>query len=195
MKYPTRKGWDTAQAVGARTANDIQRSPAQPACTIPHPTTQGVAASMLTAQSQFEVTNLYARYCHAVDGRDSHALAACFTPDAELRGERLEPAGFVPTSRTVGRENIVAMFLERSAGRTGYVHDTFNVLVEHHGTTELSGRAYFRILTPDAEIECMGHYQDVLCLDDGHWRFKYRCIRFTWGTLGRHGERAISMEE
>lgn len=133
-----------------------------------------------------EFLALYSRYCHAVDDRDATALSSCFAADAEVVGERwiVESGTVLRTSMTCGRDDIVAMFMARSEGRVGYVHDTFNVLVDFDPKCDkIVGRAYFRIFTPQAEIECMGRYNDLLCREGGMLRFKRRIIRFTWGSM------------
>ena len=134
--------------------------------------------------------SLYARYCHAVDGSDHDAVGRCFTEQGIIASDRADDDGtFVEVSATRGRDRIVDLFRARPAEREGFVHDTFNVLIEPSETERLHGSAYFRVLAVNGEIECMGRYSDRLALTDGEWLFEERRVRYTWGHLGRLSER------
>lgn len=133
----------------------------------------------------FGALSLYARYCHAVDAGDFNAVGRCFTEQGVLASERADDDGrFIETSATRGRAPIMELFRMKPAGREGFIHDTFNVLIEPSKSEELDGSAYFRVLAADGEVECMGRYIDRIALVDGDWRFEERRVRYTWGQLG-----------
>jgi len=49
------------------------------------------AAAGDTCADRCEISEILARYAHAIDGRDWELLATCFTPDAVLEYETLGP--------------------------------------------------------------------------------------------------------
>ena len=137
----------------------------------------------------FGALSLYARYCHAVDGGDPDAVGRCFSEQGLIASGRVDDDGrFIETSATRGRGRIVDRFRAKPVEREGFIHDTFNVLIESSTPDTLDGSAYFRVLAADGDIECMGRYTDRLVFTDGEWLFQERRVHYTWGYLGRLSE-------
>lgn len=125
--------------------------------------------------------HLYARYCHSIDLHDHEAIASCFTPEAVLRIVEQTPSGAPRETVIEGRDAIVGRLMTVSTGRPGFVHETFNVLVDESVEGPVvAGQANFRVMTPLCVPESMGRYADAATRSDASWAFSERTVEYAW---------------
>jgi hypothetical protein len=133
------------------------------------------------ARDHASLCNLYASYCHSIDTHERSAIEACFTLEAVLHvvDDRL-PDRAAGTEAIVGRGAIVDRMMRVSTSRSGFVHETTNVVVVP-GAARYEGRASFRVLTQTCRPESMGHYEDVVVATPaGGWAFARRAVVYHW---------------
>ena len=124
---------------------------------------------MTNPEAELAIRNRYAAYCFATDDRDPAATADCFTGDAVVE--------VVGQSRLEGRDTIARTQETPSTNR----HLTLNVWVTLRDDALAYGRAYFLILDREGGVIGHGRYRDELvCCDDGVWRFRSRAIEYAW---------------
>jgi SnoaL-like domain len=128
----------------------------------------GAAAAGLSAQDNFEIQQLYARYNIAIDGGDGEAWASTFTPDGVFNQ-------FVGHDALVG---FVKMWREKLNGATRK-HWNNNLQLTGN-STEASGYVYLMLLdisTKPASILTTGTYTDSLIKTKDGWRFSKRVTK------------------
>jgi hypothetical protein len=125
----------------------------------------GAAAAGLSAQDNFEIQQLYARYNIAIDGGDGEAWASTFTPDGVFNQ-------FVGHDALVG---FVKMWREKLNGATRK-HWNNNLQISGN-SKEASGFVYLMLVdisTKPASILTTATYKDSLIKTKDGWRFTKR---------------------
>lgn len=123
----------------------------------------------LSPQDRLDITELLARYNHAVDGLEAEEWAALFTEDGALMANGHE--------RARGRAALTAyVAARRDAGTPLIRHVLTNVVID---PTEAGARvrAYvlaYRVDDWTGMPYLIGQYEDDVVRDDGEWRFKQR---------------------
>jgi 3-phenylpropionate/cinnamic acid dioxygenase small subunit len=120
----------------------------------------------LSAEDRTEIHDLIARYCHAVDFRDTQAWAETFAVD----GQYCRP----PRAAVVGRPAL-AEFAKRGGATR---HLLTNIVVDETPGGAMA-RCYFMLYAPVArdqafEVKATGRYIDELVKTDEGWRFAKR---------------------
>lgn len=114
----------------------------------------------LTAEDKFEITELLARYNHAIDSGDAEAWAATFTEDGVFAP---------PGATTEGRAELLAYAKRRYEPRKR--HWTNNLVIDVDGD-EATMRCYLHVMLvgePGLETMVTGRYSDRLRRVDGAW--------------------------
>ena len=126
------------------------------------------AGEKLTADDVAEITNLYAKYNHAIDSGNGEAWADTFTPDGVFR------------KTTVGHEALVK-FVEGFSKSSGGNFRHWNANLVLNGTADgADGSVYltlWNVGTRPQSIVTTGIYIDKLVKTPGGWRFKNRDIK------------------
>ncbi len=120
---------------------------------------------MLTFEDKYEITELAARYNHALDTGDGDAWAATFTDDGV----------FASSGSTLTGTEALAEFA-RDRDSAGLRHWTNNLVVDGEGR-EATLRCYLHVMrvgAPGIEIVLTGLYADQLRRVDGEWKFSRR---------------------
>lgn len=120
---------------------------------------------MLTFEDKFEITELAARYNHAIDTADGEAWAATFTADGV----------FAPPGNTVTGTEALAEYA-RAGADPRKRHWTNNLVIDGDGD-EATLRCYLHLMlvgAPGIETRVTGRYSDQLRRVDGRWRFARR---------------------
>jgi hypothetical protein len=122
----------------------------------------------LTAQDYFEIEQLYAAYCWALDTGDGAARAATFTPDGRFLSSLSDHKG--DSARAIGERTT-------KGGPSPYRHVMANILLT--ATPEgADSKAYALIVsgrtTPGTVTGTPAFYLDKLVRTPAGWRFKQR---------------------
>lgn len=120
---------------------------------------------MLTFEDKYEITELAARYNHALDTGDGDAWAATFTDDGVFASSG---------STLTGTEALAEFARDRDNARQR--HWTNNIVIDGDGR-EATLRCYLHVMlvgTPGIEIVTSGRYTDQLRRVDGEWKFSRR---------------------
>jgi len=134
----------------------------------------------LSAGDRLEIHELLARYAWSLDTGDEDAFVGCFCSDGELVWDVFESTGCWRGAAALRR--FIGYFRQRpeSAGRQ---HHVSNVIV----TPTAAGagvRSYVAVAMRDGNgphrLNVLGHYEDEVTREAGHWHFARRCIR-DWG--------------
>jgi uncharacterized protein (TIGR02246 family) len=114
-----------------------------------------------------EITQLYARYAHAVDDGDGKAFAHCFVADGALNVGHGEPI--------TGRETLEGFASALPSQLPGIRHVVTNILLDGDGD-EATGAAYLTVYVGGAQPKLVmtGRYRDQLRRDGGSWAFVRR---------------------
>jgi ketosteroid isomerase-like protein len=123
---------------------------------------------VLSVEDRLDITQLYARYNHAIDSGDAAGWAACFLPD----GTFSSPA----TGRVAGTaalEGFAANFAKNVRAR----HWTNNLLIEP-APGGATGKCYLMMLRLEAgkppSPGATGVYTDSIVKTADGWKFKSR---------------------
>ena len=116
------------------------------------------------------ITQLYARYSHAIDARDHHAFLGCFTSDG-----RMEIVGGPAFAGPSGLAEVIAARTPSSPR-----HETSNILVDRAEGERAAARAYFVLRSGQGQPAASGRYEDELVRTSTGWRFGARRITFDW---------------
>jgi SnoaL-like domain len=126
------------------------------------------AATPLSAQDNFEIQQLYARYNNAIDNGDAEGWAATFTPDGVFNT-------FNGHDALVG---FVKMWREKLGGATRK-HWNTNLLISGD-SKEATASVYLMLVdfgTKPASILTTGMYSDNLIKTKDGWRFTKRITK------------------
>lgn len=126
------------------------------------------AADTLTAQDNFEIQQLYARYNIAIDGGDAEGWAATFTPDGVFNT-------FSGHDALVG---FIKMWREKLGGATRK-HWNNNLQITGN-SKEASATVYLMLVdfsTKPISILTTGTYSDNLVKTKDGWRFTKRITK------------------
>ena len=121
----------------------------------------------LSIEDQLDITELMARYNHAIDSSQAEAWADTFTDDAVFEGS----AGAVS-----GREELLAFVRGRDQSNR-IRHWNNNVLIDGDGD-DATAKVYlvtFDVSGPPT-IRVSGVYHDTLKRVDGQWKFTHRKV-------------------
>ncbi|MHB1583570.1 MAG: nuclear transport factor 2 family protein [Acidimicrobiales bacterium] len=123
----------------------------------------------LTIEDRLEITELVARYNHAVDSGDGEAFAGTFTDDGALDvGARV----------IEGRAALAAFAAQLPENVRAPRHIASNLLIDgNDGAATLSAYVQMFSLTgdpPRQAVAASGLYDDRLVKIDGRWRFERR---------------------
>ncbi len=120
---------------------------------------------MLTFEDKYEITELAARYNHAIDSGDGDAWAATFTADGVC----------APPGNTVtGTEALAAYARDGADSRKR--HWTNNLVIDGDGR-EATLRCYLHLMlvgAPGLETVVTGRYTDQLRRVEDEWKFARR---------------------
>lgn len=126
---------------------------------------------LLGIEDKFAITELIARYNHAIDGGDPDGVAACFIEDGTFQGR----SGFFS-----GRAEL------RKLGMTATPaliprHIVSNVLVTASGNNpdvaEVKSHLFYYEVTPNGfYFKTSGVYTDVVVRVDRSWKFRSRVM-------------------
>lgn len=125
-------------------------------------------------EDRFEIQNLVARYCNAVDDRDIELVGELFCVDGVF-------GRYNGTDRVEGRDDIKAFYHERLSNVGPSFHYSHAHIIEFESQDTATG-----IVTAHAELGIQGkmviagfRYEDRYRRDsDGVWRFLERLTRF-----------------
>jgi ketosteroid isomerase-like protein len=137
----------------------------------------------LSASDRLDIHELLARYAWALDTGDESAFIDCFTQDAELVWDVFDEPGIWRGHAALQR--FVAYFRSRpeSAGRQ---HHVSNVVLSADAAGARA-KAYVLVALRDGagphRLNVMGHYDDLLRIENGAWRIAQRCIRDWSGSV------------
>jgi ketosteroid isomerase-like protein len=116
-----------------------------------------------------EISELLARYAHAIDGRDWELLGTCFAPDAVLEYESLGP---LPG----GYEEFEATARSMTSG-TGLTQHLIGSIQVSVSGDQAKARSYVLAtqVTSDGDISLTGGcYMDELIKANDGWRISHR---------------------
>ena len=133
-----------------------------------HPVPASGAAGALSAQDNFEIQQLYAKYNIAIDSGDAEGYAATFTPDGVFNQ-------FAGHDALVG---FAKMWREKLNGATRKHWN--NNLVISGNSKEASGFVYLMLVdigTKPASILATASYTDSLVKTKAGWRFTKRTTK------------------
>src|SRR5271167_865305 len=126
------------------------------------------AADTLTAQDNFEIQQLYARYNNAIDGGDAEGWAATFTPDGVFNT-------FSGHDALVG---FIKLWREKLNGAT---RKHWNNNLQIAGTSKQASATTYLMLvdfsTKPTSILSTGMYTDSLVKTKNGWRFTKRITK------------------
>jgi hypothetical protein len=126
------------------------------------------AAPPLSAQDNFEIQQLYARYNNAIDNGDGEAWAATFTPDGVFNT-------FVGHDALVG---FIKMWREKLGGAT---RKHWNTNLQISGDSKDASASVYLMLvdfgTKPPSILMTGMYTDSLVKTKDGWRFTKRMTK------------------
>jgi SnoaL-like domain len=126
------------------------------------------AAGALTAQDNFEIQQLYARYNIAIDGGDGEAWAATFTPDGAF-------------NQLVGHDALVGFVKMWREKLNGATRKHWNSNLQISGNSKAaSGFVYLMLVdisTKPASILTTATYTDALVKTKDGWRFAKRTTK------------------
>jgi SnoaL-like domain len=126
------------------------------------------AAAPMSAQDNFEIQQLYARYNNAIDSGDAEGWAATFTPDGVFNT-------FIGHDALVG---FVKMWREKLGGAT---RKHWNTNLEISGDSkEATASVYLMLVdfgTKPPSILTTGMYSDNLIKTKDGWRFTKRITK------------------
>jgi hypothetical protein len=151
-------------------------------------------AGPLSAEDQFAIRDVIARYAWSLDTGDVEGFVACFCRDGVLVWDVFE----VP-DRWQGEaalRHFATFFRDQptSAGRQHHVSNTLLTACEEGAR----GRSYAAVALRQGAgphlLSVMGWYEDLFRREDGHWRLAERAIRDWSGPIlsafaGQAGER------
>jgi hypothetical protein len=125
-------------------------------------------AKDLSTQDIVEITQLYAKYNHAIDGGNAEAWADTFTEDG------------VFNTRFKGREQLMGFIKTwKDGGGASRRHWNSNLMLT--GTSEGADGAVYLTLwnigTKPQTIMTTGMYEDKLVKTKSGWRFKSRLVK------------------
>jgi hypothetical protein len=139
----------------------------------------------LDAESQAQITNLYARYNLHSDMGAPEAYAACFTADGAIRVQGLVvrdgvmsrgPGEFV----VQGRADLIAFKRRDQAGRGGKYRRHWNgsLWLERVDADTVRGRCYLSAYNGEPGslpvLAQTGVYEDTIVRAEGEWKFAVR---------------------
>jgi uncharacterized protein (TIGR02246 family) len=137
---------------------------------------ESIEARLARLEDLEEIRALFADYRRHLDGKDFRAYAGLFASDGEF------VAGENDTIRATGPEAIFALvdgmrgtLLTDRGGDD--VHVAVNEVIELDGDRATATSTWVYLIRGEgdvAEVSKIGHYEDVLTREDGHWKFLRR---------------------
>lgn len=123
----------------------------------------------LSTDDIIEITQLYGRYCHAIDGGDPQGFADCFVADGVLS---------VGGDPTTGHDELKGFVEMTNAGVPNLRHSASNVVVDPVGDDHdaASGRAHLTAYLSGADYSVImtGRYADSFVRTADGWKFQRR---------------------
>lgn len=149
-------------------------------------------------EARVAIQELVAHYCYTLDLRDTDALMACFTEDAELRRSDGTFAS--------GRDELRAYYLDNLRLMGPTMHLTLgNLVLDTLDRTSASGRHYglAEHAVDDELVVAAMTYNHEYRLVDGRWLISRRVVEFWYfcraadlfahyGTRGQHWWRGVA---
>ena len=143
--------------------------------TAANPPTLTLEQRIARLEARAEIGELIARYCFAVDERDTDRMGACFTRDGVFRSVD----GVMNAS---GREAVIAQFHGRFAvlgPSNHFTHDrTVSFDAAEPGRATGLVNAHAEVVRNGEALWTSLRYDDEYCLEEGHWRFRVRTLSF-----------------
>jgi hypothetical protein len=151
-------------------------------------------AEPLSAEDQFTIRDVIARYAWSLDTGDVEGFVACFCRDGVLVWDVFEVADRWQGEAAL--RHFATFFRDQptSAGRQHHVSNTLLTACEEG----VRGRSYAAVALRQGAgphlLSVMGWYEDLFRREDGHWRLAERVIRDWSGPIlsafaGQGGER------
>jgi hypothetical protein len=142
-------------------------------------------------ETEHAVRGVLFAYAWAIDTKDWAALGACFTEACDLSYGSADPSLPHPhesaADLTFSRRDDFVEYIARTHDPILSCHLMGASVVESTGEADVAARTYGRLVLAPREaggaersFESAGVYQDVLCLDEGVWRFRERHYRRLW---------------
>jgi 3-phenylpropionate/cinnamic acid dioxygenase small subunit len=124
-----------------------------------------IVTRTLTAEDEFGIHSLMARYGHTIDDEAWADFADLFTKDADYDGRAFGMA------HLHGRDAIREAF---TVWEHPIVHFTTNVVVgEGDATNGVRVRSKWLVLASSSRV-IGGEYRDIVAVENGQWRFRTR---------------------
>jgi ketosteroid isomerase-like protein len=137
---------------------------------------ESIEARLARLEDLEEIRELFADYRRYLDGKDFRAYAGLFASDGEF------VAGENDTIRATGPEAIFALvdgmrgtLLTDRGGDD--VHVAVNEVIELDGDRATATSTWVYLIRGEGdlpEVSKIGHYEDLLTREDGHWKFLRR---------------------
>lgn len=134
-----------------------------------------VEARVQQLEDTEEVRRLLLDYCRAMDAKDLAACSELFAQDGELVVPHAAPRG--PEAIRAVLEGMRGSHIAAEPG--GDFHISTNHIINVDGDTATSTSFFLYAIPGDdgsPETPGFGHYEDVLCRENGRWRFLSRKV-------------------
>ncbi|MFM1886464.1 MAG: hypothetical protein RL026_1621 [Pseudomonadota bacterium] len=153
-------------------------------------------SAVLTLQDRLDIHDLVSRYAWCLDTADADGFVACFGAEGELVWDVFETPGSWRGAAALRR------FVDYFKGRPESAlrqHHVSNLTVTLDGG-KVRARSYVLVALRDGagphRVNVMGHYDDELSCETGHWQFRRRVIRDWSGPVvanfaGQDGARSV----
>ncbi|HEY1795069.1 MAG TPA: nuclear transport factor 2 family protein [Stellaceae bacterium] len=131
-----------------------------------------VLAMTSETEDKVAITDLFTRYCCALDNGEVETVVGCFTADAVLKSPMIELDGHAAIRNFVGR------FAAQRAAGVQFRHMVTNVAATVNGD-RATALAYLLVLISQNGTHRTlppGRYECDLVKEDGAWRFSRRTV-------------------
>ena len=126
----------------------------------------------MIVEDRLAITDLFTRYCCALDNGEVETVVDCFTADASLKSPMIDLGGHDAIREFVGR------FAAQRAAGTQFRHMVTNIAATVDGD-RARATAYLLVLVSqgrDHRTLPPGRYECDLVQENGAWRFSRRTV-------------------
>jgi uncharacterized protein (TIGR02246 family) len=123
-------------------------------------------------EERLAISDLFARYCCALDDGEADTVIACFTADAVLKSPVIDLRGTAAIRAFAGR------FAAMRAAGTQFRHFVTNIAAEIDGDRARATAYLLVVISQDGSHRTLppGRYECELVKDAGMWRFTRRTV-------------------